>query len=349
MNSSPHENPAPGPDGAGAQSPECPRHPGRAAYMACRSCRRPTCLECQRFTTTSGHVICVDCAAYGLVDAQGRPVDPSHPAGTGVPGAGPAGPGQSGAVPAGVATGRGVPGRGVPGRRRSRFAGTPAVVWVLIALNTLAFAGQWFTAGRMVPDLTEAGWYAGAYTSQVFFEPWRMLTNAFLHSPTQPAHLLLNMAALWLLGRDMVRPLGTLRFLVLYVLSALGGSVAVLWLSEPTQPVLGASGAVYGLFAALFVAARARGGNVRSLTVLLALNLAISFLIPGISWQGHVGGLVVGALVALAFRPAVVGAGRTPSAAARAGQWGGVALVILALVVLTWLGSQRITAAMIFG
>ena len=293
-----------GPDAGGTRSPECPRHPGRAAYMACVGCRRPTCLECQAGTTASGHVVCRDCAARQEQErAQGVPP------------------------------------------RRSALKDTPPLIWALIALNALVYAGQWLTLGR-AEDLTSLGWYAPGQTSTVIMEPYRMLSNAFLHSLQNPGHLVLNMLALWMLGRALVRPLGTARFLALYALSALGGSVAVLWLSDPLTPVLGASGAIYGLFAAVFVLARARGGNIVSLTVLLVVNLVFSLSVPGISWQGHVGGLVAGALVAGCFE--LLGPGRRIGSRAPWAQWVGAAAVLAVLVVLAALGAARITPAVLW-
>lgn len=234
---------------------------------------------------------------------------------------------------------------GVP-RRRSALRDTPSLIWGLLGLNVLVYVGQWLTLDGPA-DLTALGWYAPGQTSTVIMEPYRMLSNAFLHSLQNPGHLLLNMLALWMLGRALVRPLGPVRFLTLYVLSALGGSVAVLWLSDPLTPVLGASGAIYGLFAAVFVLARARGGNIRSLTVLLVVNLVFSLTVPGISWQGHVGGLVAGALTAGCYE--LLGPGSRLGKRAPWVQWAGVVAVLALLVVLAAFGAARITPAVLWG
>ena len=90
------------------------------------------------------------------------------------------------------------------------------------------------------------------------------------------------------------------RFLTLYLIAGFGGSVAVLWLA-PQSSVLGASGAIFGLLGALLVIQRGLGGNSTQLVVVIALNLAIGFFIPNVSWQAHVGGLVAGALVAFVY------------------------------------------------
>lgn len=131
------------------------------------------------------------------------------------------------------------------------------------------------------------------------FEPWRLLTSALVHSGFW--HLGLNMLALWMIGSSLEPLLGRARFLTLYVLGALGGSVAVALLSFP-QTVVGASGAIFGLFGALLVIGRHIGANITGIAVILAINLAIGF-IPGfnVSWQAHVGGLAAGAAIGLVY------------------------------------------------
>jgi membrane associated rhomboid family serine protease len=128
---------------------------------------------------------------------------------------------------------------------------------------------------------------------------WRLITATFLHE--RLLHLLFNMYALWIIGPQLERMLGYVRFVALYVTCALAGSVAVLWFTAPNVPTLGASGAIYGLFGAAFLIARARGGDLTAWAVLLGLNLVITFAVPNISWQGHLGGLVAGLLLGVVF------------------------------------------------
>ena len=113
-------------------------------------------------------------------------------------------------------------------------------------------------------------------------------------------HLLLNMYTLWIFGQLLEGLLGRWRFLALYLLGGLGGSVGVLWLADPERAVVGASGAIFGLMGAFLVIQRRLGGQTTQLFVLLGINLVIGF-IPGfnVAWQAHLGGLVVGALVGL--------------------------------------------------
>ncbi|SOD95607.1 rhomboid family intramembrane serine protease [Blastococcus haudaquaticus] len=133
------------------------------------------------------------------------------------------------------------------------------------------------------------------YGVNLFGEWWRVFTAAFLH--IGPIHLAMNMLALLIFGSELERQLGRRRYLALYLLSALGGAVAIQLLGDPRVPVAGASAAIYGLLGALGVVMLANRQDLRGLLTLLAINVFISFL-PGISLLGHLGGLVVGALTA---------------------------------------------------
>lgn len=163
-----------------------------------------------------------------------------------------------------------------------------------------------------------------------YTEPWRMTTALFVHSQNSIFHILFNMYALFLFGPILEGLLGRARFLVLYLLSGVGGSVAVLLLA-PYSAVVGASGAIFGLFGAFFVIQRKLGGNSVQLFVVIALNFAIGFL-PGtnISWQAHLGGVIVGALVGLIYL-----ATRRPDQKAK--QIALIAALAVALLVLTLL------------
>ncbi len=125
-------------------------------------------------------------------------------------------------------------------------------------------------------------------------EDWRLITSAFLHIGI--THLALNMLALLLFGSELERTLGRWRYLAVYLLSALGGSVAIQLFGDPFQPVAGASGAIWGLMGAFAVLALTQRGDVRGIATLLAINLAISVFVPGISLLGHLGGFVAGVL-----------------------------------------------------
>jgi membrane associated rhomboid family serine protease len=146
--------------------------------------------------------------------------------------------------------------------------------------------------------LTSTLFYAPLLT---VIEPWRMITAGFVHSPDNFWHILLNIYSIYIFGRVIEPMLGPVRFLVLYLVSIFGGSAMVLWLSEPVVPVVGASGAFFGLMGAYLIMLRAIGDNSGLLVGLIAVNLAFGFLVPGISWQGHLGGLLAGMAVTAVY------------------------------------------------
>jgi membrane associated rhomboid family serine protease len=270
----------------------CYRHPDRQSFVLCQRCMRTICPECQ--TQAAVGVICPEC----LRDQQKA---------------------QS---PAQQKAER----RWSRPRAVTRGDSRPTVTYAIIGITTFAFlltlipgAGRTienallFFAPTLYPELSGT------------FQPWRLFTGSLVHSGIW--HLGLNMLALWMIGRSLEPLLGRGRFLTLYLLSALGGSVAVTLLSFGT-PVVGASGAIFGLFGALLVIGRHIGANIASIAIILGINLVIGFL-PGanVSWQAHVGGLVVGALVAFIFT-------RTRAAAQRRIQIWLLAAVAAALVLL---------------
>jgi membrane associated rhomboid family serine protease len=181
---------------------------------------------------------------------------------------------------------------------RLRGPDQPVVTYSIIALTVVVFLLQ------LIPGLsvTDRLLYAGVYSYPGSFEPWRMITSVFVHSTGFIFHVLLNMYTLWIFGQILERMLGRGRFLALYLLSGVAGSLGVLFLASPFTPVVGASGAIFGLMGAFLVIQRKLGGNATQLLVLVGINLVIGFL-PGLSiaWQAHVGGLIGGAVIGLIF------------------------------------------------
>jgi membrane associated rhomboid family serine protease len=141
-------------------------------------------------------------------------------------------------------------------------------------------------------------------------------------------HLLLNMYALWILGRELEAVLGRLRFVGLYLLAGLGGNVAAYVLGAPNQSTAGASTAVFGLMSAIFVILKRLNLSVAPILPVIVINVIFSFAVANISWQGHIGGLVVGAVVAVILAYA-------PSKNRNLIQGVGCALVLVALLTLT--------------
>lgn len=216
-----------------------------------------------------------------------------------------------------------------PGTSMGRLGSTrvtPMVV-ALIVVNVLAylyeerhldlaFEGKYF----LVPSLVHTHWYS-------------LITSAFLH--LNAMHILLNMATLAIVGPPVEAEVGRLRFLAIYFLSAVGGSVGFYLLAPVNQPGVGASGAIFGLLGAYFVIARMRGWPTQPILVLLIVNIVYSFT-GGIAWQAHLGGLITGGLATwgLMWTPGRVG-GRHVSAMAQVVQ--GLAVVIAGAVVLALL------------
>jgi len=171
--------------------------------------------------------------------------------------------------------------------------GNPQVVTLsLMAINVLVFIAVRTGSSRILNDLV-------LVPVLVDSEPWRLITSAFTH--VQIFHIFANLFMLYQIGPPLEQMLGRLRFLILYLLSALGGSVAVWLLASPGSSTLGASGGVLGLIGALLVVHRARGLDVTWIVGYVAITAVLSFAIPGISWQGHLGGFVTGAAVAWLF------------------------------------------------
>jgi membrane associated rhomboid family serine protease len=127
-------------------------------------------------------------------------------------------------------------------------------------------------------------------------EAYRFITSMFLHAGI--IHLALNMWALWVVGRVIEQALGPARFLGLYLVAGLGGSLAVYLFTGP-GPTVGASGAIFGLFGALFILLRRVGRDASSVLTLIGINVLFTFTISGISVAGHLGGLLIGTIAAL--------------------------------------------------
>lgn len=173
------------------------------------------------------------------------------------------------------------------------------VTQVLIGINLVVFVLE-LVAGL---DVVISQWGMAPGAVSVGGEWWRLLTAAFLHGGF--LHIAFNMYVLWIIGPQLESLFGHARYLVLYLLAALGGSVASYTFGPVNSVSVGASGAIFGLMAALIVAGRSMRADVTQIVILLAINVVIGFLAPGIDWRAHLGGAVVGAVVAaiMAYAP----------------------------------------------
>ncbi len=253
-------------------TPTCYRHPERETYVRCTRCDRPICPECMREAAVGHH--CPECVAEARRTTRAA---------------------------------------------RTIFGGTMAghdgvVTKALIGVNVAVMLLAAATAGVNVAGALMGGrtllheWGAvlgaGLFSESgpphgvAFGEYWRLVTAMFLHYGL--IHLFLNMWALWLLGPYLERTLGSARFLALYLIAGIGGNVAA-YVFQPYSLTAGASGAIFGLFAALFVINRRLGRDNSGVITLLVINLLMVFVIPSISLAGHVGGLITGGLVMLGF------------------------------------------------
>ncbi|MGM1018888.1 MAG: rhomboid family intramembrane serine protease [Actinomycetota bacterium] len=245
----------------------CYRHPDRQSFVLCQRCLRTICPECQ--TPAAVGVICPEC-----MKEQRKAQTPAQKRANRR--------WRGGAVAVAVAQGD-----------------KPIVTYAILAIT--GFVGLL----QLIPGLDVTGmllFWAPYLYPDLFpypFEPWRLLTAALVHGGIW--HIALNMLALWMIGRSLEPMLGRWRFLVLYVLGALGGSVAVAIIA-PGTPTVGASGAVFALLGALLVIGRHVGANIRGILVILGINLVIGFIPQfNIAWQAHIGGAAIGALVAFIY------------------------------------------------
>jgi len=209
------------------------------------------------------------------------------------------------------------------------------VTATLIAVNVVAYLAA-SARGRRDANILRFG--QSPYAIARSHEYYRLLTGAFLH--VSLTHLLFNMVALLLVGSPLEAALGRIRFVALYLVAALGGSVCSYLFGNPRVVSVGASGAVFGLFGAFFVVARARRADTSGILVLIGINLALSFADHAIDWRDHVGGLVVGGIVGGLF----VFAARRPPAQRRVMEWAGVAATVVVLAALASVRTGQLRA-----
>jgi membrane associated rhomboid family serine protease len=233
----------------------CYRHPDRESFVRCQRCGRTICGQCQ--TPAAVGVHCPECMRESRQSsASSRPLTTRFA-------------------------------RAVsPGSQR------PIVTYALIGIAIVVFVLQVITGQNPVSGggnsaVTRALWNV---PGDILYHPWAIVTVSFVHENF--LHILFNMYSLFVLGPALERYLGRVRFLALFILSGIGASVAVDYFVQ--SPVVGASGAIFGLLGVLVIFSRRMGINPTQLYIIIALNLAIGFFVPGIAWQAHVGGLIVG-------------------------------------------------------
>lgn len=247
----------------------CYRHPDRETRVSCSRCDRPICGDCM--TPTPVGMRCPECSR-DRTEVK-RPAFAGQAAG---------------------------------------FDRAPAT-FTLIGINAAVFIAQIATGGggfdgsgdliangALCADAVGAG---GGCAPPVVFtdggEYWRIVTAGFLHGGI--LHIALNMFVLYILGTMLEPAIGTARTVAVYFAALVAGSMGALMLADPQQFTVGASGAIYGLFAAALLIAYTRGMTqaVSQLGFWLVLNLVLTFSVSGISIGGHLGGIVGGTLAGL--------------------------------------------------
>jgi membrane associated rhomboid family serine protease len=240
----------------------CYRHPDRETGLSCSECGRPICVDCM--TVAPVGIRCPDHARNAA-----RPQQP-------------------------------VTQRVRNVGRSTRELPTALVTKTLVGINVGVYLAE-LVMGSDINGSSGTIFEHGALFGPLVAHGdwWRLITAAFLHYG--PIHLFMNMLALWWLGAPVEMALGHWRFLMLYIVAGLAGSAGALLLS-PTAVTVGASGAIFGMLGAgLVLEYEATGQIGGSYLTLIIVNLAFTFAVPGISIGGHLGGLIAGALGALAL------------------------------------------------
>ncbi len=174
---------------------------------------------------------------------------------------------------------------------------TKALVAINAAVFVLAIAALGSTTTRAGAAAVDFGTWGPAIWDNM--EYWRVISGGFLHSGV--IHIGFNMYLLWQLGQQIERVVGPVRFSAIYFASLFGGSFGAILL-DPNIPVVGASGAVFGLIGYTVFLYRSRGIGLfdTGLGFLIVINVLFSFR-GGVSLGGHGGGLITGFLLGILF------------------------------------------------
>ena len=183
-------------------------------------------------------------------------------------------------------------------RLRAPMTGTgiPQVTKAIIIACSAIYLMMMFSGGINSFASTWGMWPSAIATGEV----WRLLTCTFLHANLW--HILFNMYALLVLGSQLERVLGPIRFAVIYFVAAFGGSVASYWFADINTLSVGASGAIFGLMTGLIVLGKRRNANVSEIVFWFGLNVIFSFA-SGIDWRAHFGGAALGAIATAILVP----------------------------------------------
>jgi membrane associated rhomboid family serine protease len=174
-------------------------------------------------------------------------------------------------------------------------------VYIIIILNIIVYVASLVNSTKLV---TTFGLMPATFTQ----EPWTLVTNMFVH--VEIWHILGNMLMLFFFGRVVYQLIGTKWFLLIYFLGGIAGNLLYVWLGEPYATAIGASAAIYALAGALVVMMPTMRVTLWGIIPMPLWAFVLVFLvlwsipgfIPGIAWQGHLGGLAVGLIAGFIFR-----------------------------------------------
>ncbi len=217
----------------------------------------------------------------------------------------------------------------------------PYVTGVLLGLNVLAYLATALPSPRGLnhPEYTQLfqDWQLQPFAIHRDDSYYRLVTSGFLH--VSLLHIGANMFALAVIGPPLEHLIGRWRFAALFFLSLLGGSAAIYAFGAPGLPVVGASGAVFGLFGASLVMVRRLGLDLQWLVGVIVLNFVLTLSVPGISKLGHIGGFVTGVLAAVAIAGLPSQRSRVSDRTQLTGLAGILALILVTVVVRTATGN----------
>ncbi|WP_169331215.1 rhomboid family intramembrane serine protease [Alloscardovia criceti] len=205
------------------------------------------------------------------------------------------------------------------------------ITQVLVVINVVIFIVQQIL--QLIPGATLVfNAKFALIPALAYSNPWMLITSGFLH--TGIIHLLMNMLTLYFVGKQMEKLLGHWAFLGMYLVSMLGGSVLfALWPGNLASAAMGASGAIYGLFAAMMTVYNRIGVQTRGMMFFLFVMLFLPIFMGNVAWQAHLGGFIAGGVLSLLMMHGFVGL-RSASINKRMAVYGSGMAVLL---VLAWL------------
>lgn len=242
----------------------CYRHTDRETYISCQRCGRPICPDCMQSASVGFQ--CPECVNEGKKSTR------------------------SGRTAYGGELSK-------DSTRTSQvLVGINVFVWLLIMVTGRG-GSEWVFRLGLIPDIAcSKGTIFGCVATQDGVAQgawWQLFTVMFTHVSLW--HIAFNMVALWVLGPQLELVLGRARFLALYLVSGFVASAMIYGLANPNGLTVGASGAIFGLMGALLVVVHKVRGNLQQMLMWVGFNFLVTFTVPNISWQGHLGGFLGGA------------------------------------------------------